>query len=146
MSRLIYELNPEWGPGAATYTYDSDPAGTCPGKYAGDLVKRVDNARNTTCYTYDALHRQLGISYVKGTNAANTPNKCFVYDAAIDGQNVSNTKRRLAEAYTTTSACSSTKLPAYITDEAMSYSARGELVNFYESTPNSAGYYSVPMT
>ena len=109
-------------------------------------MKRVDNAGNVTCYTYDGLHRETSVTYPSGPNAAGTPNKCFVYDAAIDGNSVTNTKGRLVEAYTTSSACSATKLPTVITDEAFSYTARGEEANFYESTPNSGGYYSVPIS
>lgn len=50
-------------------------------------------------------------------------------------------KGRLVEGYTASSR-SGTK----VTDEGFSYTARGELKNFYESTPNSGGYYSVPIT
>jgi len=146
ISRLVSETNPEWGPGTVTYTYDSDSSGTCPGTYNGDLVKKVDSAGNVTCYTYDKLHRRLSITVVSGPNASATPNKCFVYDAALDGNSVANTKGRMAEAYTTTSACSSTTLPATSTDEAFGYTARGEISDLYESTPNSGGYYHIPVT
>src|SRR5208282_4654303 len=139
LSRMTSETNPEWGPGTATYTYDSDSTGTCAGPYYGDLVKRVDNASNVTCYAYDALHRNLSTAYT-GPNA--TTNRYYVYDAAtVSGQSMANALGRLAEGYTSTSS-GGTK----VTDEGFSYSVRGELVNFYESTPHSAGYYSVPMT
>jgi len=139
LGRLTSETNPEWGPGSASYTYDSDSSGTCPGTYKGDLVKRIDNATNITCHTYDALHRQLSSTY-SGPNA--TTNRYFVYDAAtVNGQAMANAKTRMAEAYTATCA-TCTKL----TDEGMGYGAMGELTQFYESTPHSAGYYSVPTT
>lgn len=76
-------------------------------------------------------------------NSSNTPNKCFVYDAAIDSEAITNAKARLAEAYTTTSACSNTTLPTTITDEAFNYTVRGEVQDVYESTPHSGGYYRV---
>jgi RHS repeat-associated protein len=139
LGRLTSETNPESG--TTAYTYDSDSGGACSGTYKGDLVKRVDNAGNVTCHTYDALHRQLSATYVSGPNAAVTPNKCFVYDATIDGQTVTFTGGRLAEAYTTTASCSTTTLPAHVTDEAFGYSARGEITDVYESTPNSGAYY-----
>jgi YD repeat-containing protein len=139
LGRLTSETNPEWGPGTASYSYDSDPTGTCSGPYNGDLVKRVDNAGNVTCYTYDALHRRLSSTY-SGPNP--TTNRYFVYDGAtVNGQVMGNAKGRLAEGYTAT--CSTC---AKLTDEGFGYTARGELNNFYESTPHSAGYYSVPMT
>jgi YD repeat-containing protein len=105
----------------------------------GDLVKRIDNAGNTTCYTYDGLHRRLSSTY-SGPNA--TTNRYFVYDTAtVNNQTMTNAKGRIAEAYTATcSTC--TKL----TDEGMGYDALGRLAQFYESTPNSGGYYYVPIS
>jgi RHS repeat-associated protein len=137
LGRLTSETNPESG--TATYTYDSDSSGTCPGTSKGDLIKRIDNIGNVTCFTYDGLHRKLSTTY-SGSNA--TTNRYFVYDAAtVNSQTMANAKGRLAEAYTATNA-TGTK----ITDEGFSYTARGELANFFESTPNSGGYYSVSMS
>ncbi len=137
LGRLVSETNPESG--TTRYTFDSDSGGTCAGTYNGDLVKRVDNAGNVSCYTYDGLHRKLSTTY-SGPNA--TTNRYFVYDAAtVNGQSMTNAKGRLAEAYTATCASCSK-----VTDEGFSYTARGEVTNFYESTPHSAGYYSVPIT
>lgn len=137
LGRLTSETNPESG--TTAYKYDSDSSGACPGTYNGDLVKRVDNAGNTTCYAYDGLHRKLSATY-SGPNA--TTNRYFVYDAAsVNGQSVANAKGQLAEAYTATcQTCSK------VTDEGFGYTARGELSDFYESTANSVGYYHVPMT
>jgi hypothetical protein len=106
----------------------------------------VDSAGNVTCYAYDKLHRRLSATYPSGPNAAATPNKCFVYDAVLDGNTTSDLLGRLGEAYTTTSACSSTNLPTVITDEAFGYTARGELQDYYQSSPHSGGTYHVPMT
>jgi RHS repeat-associated protein len=134
LSRLTSEANPESG--TTTYTYDTDA--TC-GTSKGDLVKRIDANGNTVCNTYDALHRTTSTTF-SGPNG--TTNRYFVYDAAtVDGQAMANAKGRLAEGYTASSS-SGTK----VTDEGFSYTARGELTNFYESTPHSAGYYSVPIT
>ncbi len=139
LNRLISETNPEWGPGITTYTYDSDSTGGCPGTYKGDLVKRVDSAGNVTCYTYDGVQRMLSTTYT-GPNAIT--NRYFVWDAAIvAGATMQNAKGRMAEAYTATCpTCSK------VTDEGFSYDVRGELSAFYESTPNSGGYYNIPMT
>jgi RHS repeat-associated protein len=133
MSRLVSETNPETG--ASNYTYDTNT--TC-GTSSGDLVKRTDAVGNTTCYAYDALHRVTSTTY-SGPYAANTPNKYFVYDAAtVNGAAMANAKTRLAEAYTATSQ-NGTK----ITDLGFSYTARGEVSDVYQSTPNSGGYYHV---
>ncbi len=144
LGRLTSETNPE--DGQVQYFYDSAPAtpgAACPaGTYNGDLVKRVDAAGNTTCYTYDALHRLLSVTYPGGPNSASTHNKYYVYDAAtVNGVAMANPKGRLAEAYTCTTACPGTK----ITDVGMSYTARGELADFYESTPHSSGSYHLTM-
>ena len=137
LGRLIAETNPESG--TITYSYDSDSSGTCPGAYKGDVVKRVDNAGNVSCYTYDGLHRQLSTTY-SGPNA--TTNRYFIYDGAtVNGQSMANAKGRMAEAYTAASSTGSK-----VTDEGFGYTARGEVSDFYESTPNSGGYYHIPMT
>jgi len=139
LGRLASETNPEWGPGTATYTYDSDSSGACPGPYKGDLVKALDNAGNTKCYAYDGIHRLSSTSY-SGTNP--TTNRYFVYDSAtVNGQNMTYAAGRMAEAYTAT--CPTC---AKVTDEGFGYNQRGDFSNFYESTPHSAGYYFVPMT
>jgi RHS repeat-associated protein len=105
---------------------------------SGDLVKRVDTVGNTICSTYDALHRVTSTTY-SGPYQSVTPNKYFVYDAAtVNSTTMTNTKGRLAEAYTATcQTC--TKL----TDAGFSYTARGEVSDVYESTPHSGGYYHV---
>ncbi len=133
--RLISETNPETG--TTAYTYDS----TC-GSYsasAGDMTKRVDNAGNTTCYAYDALHRLTDAGY------SGPICRHYRYDTSAtpynngtppSGVTVSNTMTRLKEA--STDQCSFTTLQ---TDEWFSYSPRGELTDVYESTPHSGVYY-----
>jgi RHS repeat-associated protein len=136
LTRLTSETNPESG--TTTYTYDSDS--TC-STYKGDQVKRVDAMGNITCYAYDALHRNTGITYPSGPYAASTSPKTFVYDASslFSCTTGANLKGRLAEAYTGTSA-------SKITDLGYCYTPRGEISDVYESTPHSGGYYHVPMT
>jgi RHS repeat-associated protein len=140
--RMTSELNPETGTTAITYVYDSWDASCGTYTSAGDLVEKKDAAGNVTCLKYDALHRSTQITYPAGPyKSPITPTKCFVYDAAtVNGTAVVNAKTRLAEAYTTTAtSCPGTKT----VDEGFSYSARGEVTDVWESTPNSGGYYHV---
>jgi RHS repeat-associated protein len=132
LSRLTSEQNPESG--TTLYVYDSDS--TC-GTYSGDLVKKTDAVGNVICRSYDSLHRLTSVSYPSGSYAARTPNKYFLFDSAtVSGVVMSNTKGRMAEAYTATSS-TGTK----ITDLGFSYTARGEISDVYESTAHSGGYY-----
>ncbi len=90
LSRLTSETNPENG--TTAYTYDTDS--TC-GTSAGDQVKGVDAVGNTTCLTYDVLHRNTAITYPSGVYASATPPKTFVYDAAtVNSVAMVNTKGR----------------------------------------------------
>jgi RHS repeat-associated protein len=142
IGRITSETNPETGstaPGTTTYYYDSDA--TC-GTSKGDLVKKVDSAGNVVCYAYDALHRPTSSIVSSGPYQSSTPNKYLVYDSAtVNGVVMAKTKGRMAEAYTCT-ACPSTK----ITDLGISYTARGEPSDVYQSTPHSSGYYHVTQT
>jgi RHS repeat-associated protein len=106
------------------------------------MIKKVDGNGNWTCYIYDALHRLTDV----GNNAQSATNPCkrFRYDNSpgigLGGTKPSgliNTMGRLIEAATDT--CSGTD--TIITDEWFSYTARGEVSDFYESTPHSGGYY-----
>jgi len=126
LGRMSQEINPENG--TTTYTYDT--AG-CSGTSNGDLVRQADAVGNVTCYHYDNLHRVTSVTY-SGPYLANTPSKTFVYDAAtVNGQTMQNVNGRLAEAYT----------GARATDEGFSYTARGELADYYQSSPTSGGFY-----
>ncbi len=141
LGRLTSETNPETG--TTQYFYDSAPSTpgvACAGTYNGDLVKKYDANGNTTCFTYDSLHRVLSTTF-SGPNSSGT-NRYFVYDGAIvNGQTMATAKGRMAEAYTATcQTCSKS------TDLGFSYTARGEVATTYESTPNSGGYYNVGMT
>jgi RHS repeat-associated protein len=136
LGRMTSETNPESG--TAAYTYDTDSI--C-GTSKGDLVKKVDAVGNTICFAYDALHRMTSTTY-SGTYASVTPGRYFTYDSAtVNSIAMVNAKTRMAEAYTCFSPCS-TKL----TDIGFSYTARGEISDEYEATPNSGGYYHVNQT
>lgn len=136
LGRMTSETNPESG--TTNYTFDTDP--TC-GTSKGDLVKKIDAVGNTTCLAYDSLHRPTSVTY-SGPYSSSTPNKYFVYDAAtVNGVAMANVKSRMAESYTATSP-TGTK----ITDIGLSYSARGEASDVYESTPHSGGYYHTSAT
>src|SRR5579859_6277967 len=135
LGRMTGQFDPETG--STQVVYDSDAG--CGISSAGDLVRRVDNAGNVTCYQYDAMHRVTMISYA-GPNAAATPNKGFVYDA-FNG--AVNAKGRLAVVYTCNPASCST---SWLTSELFSYSARGEIVDFYQATPHSGGAYHLTQT
>jgi YD repeat-containing protein len=137
LSRITSETNPETGNTA--YTYDTDS--TC-GTSKGDLVKQIDAVGNTICFAYDALHRLTSATYQSGSYASVTPGHYFYYDSAtVNSIAMINTKARMAEAYTCFSPCT-TKL----TDTGFSYTARGEISDEYESTPNSSVYYHVNQT
>jgi len=139
LGRLTYESNPETK--VNQYFYDSltGDANCGTASSPGDLVKTIDQNGNVACLTYDGLHRVLNIIYAAGPNT--TPSKYFVYDSAVvNGTTMGLTEGRLAEAYTCTTC---TPNPTKLTDIGFTYSARGELISVYESTPHSGGYYQV---
>lgn len=143
LSRTTSETNPETGNATVYYFFDSDPgtkgSANCSGPYNGDLVKIVDVAGNVICNTYDAVHRNTSTTYPAGPNSSVTPTSHFVYDSAtVNGSVMNNAKTRLAEAYTTSSSCTSN-----CTDFGFSYTARGEVSDVYESAQHSGGYYHV---
>lgn len=139
LNRMISETVPEIGSsgnGTISYTFDTDS--TC-GTSNGDLVKKVDAAGNTTCSSFDALHRELTRYYPSGTYASVTPMKVFYYDTS-HFNTTSNTKGRLASVGT----CSNpTCAGPWITAEDFSYSSRGEQTDLFEWTTNSGGWYHV---
>ena len=133
LGRLTMESNPESG--TTNYYYDTLPSGSPCTSYSspGNLVETTDNNGNVVCYQYDTMNRVISIAYPNSS----TPTKTFVYDGAtVDGQAMANAAGQLAEVYTG-------PVSAKITDEGFSYDADGELTTFYESTPNSSGYYVV---
>ncbi len=130
LSRMTLETNRETA--GISYAYDSDS--TCENS-SGDLVKTIDAVGTTTCYSYDAMHRNTSETY-SGPYASVTPQNYFVYDAAtVNNVPMANPKNRLAEAYTCFSPCTSK-----ITDLGLSFTVRGEVSDLYESTPHSGGY------
>jgi RHS repeat-associated protein len=101
----------------------------------GHLLKTYDANGTSTCFSYDTMSRNTSIAYA-GTNW-DGENKYFVYDSStVNGVTMTNTLGRVAEAYTAPTS-GGTK----VTDEGFSYTARGEISDVYESTPNSGGYY-----
>jgi RHS repeat-associated protein len=92
----------------------------------------VDAKGNKICYQYDAIHRNIGITYPSsGPDASVTQSKTFVYDSATyNGTSMLNPKGRLVEAYTGASGSKTT-------DEFFQYSVRGELTDTWECTPHS---------
>jgi RHS repeat-associated protein len=144
LGRMVTELNPETGTALIAYTYDRADSGCASYVSAGDLVEKRDAMGNITCMHYDALHRVTQTTYPSGTYASVTPTKCYVYDSAtVNSQSMTNAKTRLAEAYTT----SASSCPGTVTvDEGFSYSARGEVSDVWEETPDSGGYYHVNAT
>ncbi len=142
LGRMTSETNPEIGPSTGAtpinYTYDTSASPCTTATYSGDLVMKVDPQGTTTCFAYDALHRNTSITY-SGGYASVTPNKYFVYDSAtVNGTPMTNVKARLAEAYTGSSKT---------TDLGFSYTARGEVSDVYQLTPHSSpSYYHVSQT
>jgi YD repeat-containing protein len=91
--------------GTAYYTYDTDS--TC-GTSTGDLVKKVDANGNTSCYSYDSLHRIITVM-VYTSGVCKPPVKRFRYDSTTNGILVlpggyptsnTNTSGRMIEAWT----------------------------------------------
>jgi RHS repeat-associated protein len=148
--RTLSETIPEWSagtgvPGTTTYTYDSIASGNCAGSYPGDLVKKVDNAGNVTCFTYDKLHRNLSSQVVSGTYASVTPLSYFVYDAATYNGTTAmqNAKGTLAETYTCTGSCTSKLTDVFYSTSPVTTGAAagGILFEMWESMPHSTGYF-----
>jgi RHS repeat-associated protein len=149
LNRLLSEINPEWGPGTATYTYDV-ACGTFAAS-AGDLTTKVDNAGNTSCYGYDALHRVTDVMVYKA-GACYPPVKRFRYDNTTNAilpaptgyptGTSSNTGGRMIEAWTGDCIWPTPKSGSdSATDEWFAYSVRGENTDLWESTAHIGGYY-----
>src|SRR6185437_17079276 len=118
-----------------SYFYGGDAP--CGMNSSGDMIRRVDANGNTTCYQHDALHRVTQVSYPSGPNAAATPTKTFVYDAAtVDGYAMADGVGKLVEAYTGPGA-------AKTTDLGLSYSPLGQVQTAFETTPSSGGWNAV---
>src|SRR5580704_14303773 len=116
------------------------PSGTCIQVCFG--AKSIQDRRIVLFErTYDTLHRPLTISYTVQNPTVATPTKTFVYDSAtVNGNTMQNALGRVAEAYTGPSS-------GKLTDDGFSYTARGEITDFYELTPHSpATYYHVSQT
>jgi RHS repeat-associated protein len=132
MGRLTSETNPESG--TTTYSYDTSSCASS----TGDLVKKVDALGIATCVGYDTLHRPTSVSY---SNSASC--KFFVYDHNPGvGWTEGNVKGRLSNAYI--GNCSNgTPTGA---NEGYNYSARGELINVYQTTVAGGVWYNSSAT
>jgi RHS repeat-associated protein len=132
LGRLLTETNPENG--QVTYVYDAADHNL---SYPGDLVERID-AASKTYFFHDGLHRLTDA----GDGWDNYPVcRRYHYDAAtVNGVQMANAAGRLAEI--ATDNCYGTQY----TDEGFSYSPRGEINDFYQSTPHSGGYYHIGST
>jgi RHS repeat-associated protein len=144
IGRLISETNPESG--QSQYFWDSAPTTpgvACSGTYNGDQVKKYDANGNTSCFSYDALHRGLQVTYPGGPNATSTKAKFFVYDTQYQGVG-SNLGGRLAAAATcqTNTSCAGTAVVL----EQFGYSVRGEATDIWEATPHSGAAYHTTMS
>jgi len=153
LGRKKSESIPEWSsgsgsPGTTTYTYDS--ASGCSGSSPGDLIETVDNMGNSTCFTYDKLHRPTS-SYVLPSSPyySVTPITHAVYDAAslpssAGGAAMTNAMGQVAEAYTcSTSACTTKLTDAFFSASPVTGgpTAGGVQSQMWESTPHSGGYF-----
>ncbi|HTV55919.1 MAG TPA: hypothetical protein VMI06_13530, partial [Terriglobia bacterium] len=141
LGRLTSETNPESGNKLYFYDTDSTMCGNGPSTSNGDLVKTTDAAGNCVMYYYDGLHR---LTDVDDSNQTVSHCKRFRYDntAGVTGSTkpsgLVNYMGRLVEAATDYCITGNDNI---MTDEWFSYSARGELTDVYESTPDSGGYY-----
>jgi RHS repeat-associated protein len=141
LGRLTSETNPESG--TTTYAYDtsSTMCGNGPYTSKGDLLTKTDANGNCVMMYYDGLHR---VTDVGNNNQAVNHCKRFRYDnsggypGSTKPAGLVNTLGRLIEA--ATDHCDATG-DSIITDEWLSYSARGEITDVYESTLHSGGYY-----
>ena len=136
LGRMLLDTSPETG--TTTYSWDTAPAHcNVSGSRAGNLAAVETNDGVFVCYTYDQLNRMTGY-----LNTADSNCRGFVYDTATNtpptGAVLSNTKGRLVEAFTNSTCAGHENV---VTDEFFSYSARGEMTDLYESTPNSSGFY-----
>jgi len=133
LGRMTQETTPEAG--TTSFWFDTPDGSQCTASSPGDLVERKDNAGNYTCYGYDGRHRLTQVTYPSGPNAGATASRHFVYDATADGSiSLSKTLGRLSEAYTQTTG-------GVQVDEAFSYNISGQVADYYQSSPNSGGYY-----
>jgi RHS repeat-associated protein len=125
LGRMTQQIDPESG--TTTLSYDSVNDGHCSGSYSGDKVERADAASNISCYTWDGLHRLTGVNYVSGPNAANTPNKGYIYDQSSLGTGYpvpTYPAGRLVLAYTSYQG-------TWTSWEAFGYNARGDTTDAY---------------
>ena len=144
LGRIQSESNPEWWSQPKYYYYDSIRGSNCSSSSNGDLVQEIDPSLNTICHYYDLLHREIYTTYA-GPNSSNV-SKYFVYDAAtVNGVAMTNAEGHMAEVYTCAGS-NPPPCPSKLTDEGFGYDARGQMSDYYQSSPNSGGYYHLKAT
>jgi RHS repeat-associated protein len=131
--------------GTSSFVYDA-AASPCPAySSAGDLMQKTDAMGDTTCFTYDVMHRLISSNAVSGPYAVNTPGKFFVYDSASvpDPANrtfnaiTSNGAGQVAAAFTCYPNCptaGTTPGSSIQTTEVFSYDALQRPITLYESS------------
>jgi RHS repeat-associated protein len=150
LGRVTSETIPEWSAGTGVagtmnYIYDSDSG--CNSSSTGDLIKTVDNSSNLTCRTYDSRHRVLNVSVPSGPYSGVTPNMYYVYDAATyDGTAMRNAAGNLAEAYTMSGSTLMSDLFFSRSFSTSGATSGGAIMQLWEKTPNSSGYYQTTDT
>lgn len=151
LGRTTAESIPEWSngsglAGSATYTFDTDSE--CGSTSMGDPIKKIDNAGDHICNTYDSMHRLLTSSVlVTGTGMSSTPTANYVYDAATcNGNTMQNAKGNLAEAYTGSSSSKSTDLCFSRSLSTSGATNGGVIAKVWEQTKPSGTWYTTTDT
>jgi hypothetical protein len=107
---------------------------------AGDLTQKQDLAGDNNCFIHDALHRLVSIGSSTGCKRFAYDNTTFLASRPSGVGTITNSIGRMNEAETDN--CGAYP-PTPITDEWFSYTARGEVLDLWESTPHSGQYYPV---
>jgi hypothetical protein len=135
----------------STFVYDATSQ-PCPAYFsAGDLVQKMDAVGNTTCYTYDSMHRVTSSNTVSGAYANVTLGKFFVYDSSStpdpSGSPVYattiNGAGKVAAAYTCNGLCPTSGISpglSVVDTEVYSYDALQRPITLYQSTTHGAPF------
>ena len=140
LGRLTKEQNPEsW---ITVYTWDHTPQAVCGGYTSepGDLMVKTNGDNSQICFVYDSLHRVTtqGGTVCRRFRYDNTSNKLFTPPTGYPAQNLEG---RLVEAETDNCTAWPPTTGTKITDEWFNWGLRGDILDEYQSTPNSTGYY-----
>lgn len=138
LGRMTNEINPETG--RIVYTWDHLASGMCgPTSQPGELMAKTNADNSQICYVYDKLHRltDWGGTVCRRFRYDSISNALFSPPANYAAQNL---KGHLVEAETDTCGWPPTS-QTKITDEWFNWGLRGDIMDEYQSTRNSAGYY-----